>query len=287
MKRILKFSIAILLAISALPAFALEGILEDMYGSAGFKVIYSKDEDVLQNYYKLFAVLGWQNDLVNISTSYFRWMSYSVTDELLNTKDIDINQPGIEVTVYAGEMISFSGEYSLMTGDSSYMAHEITGEIVIDLENIDISAYSSYKNTEYKYSGTINNSDVTAGGEISFDITDNLSWDIGYQYENTEYKTFGYTYTKNSGRIGIVAFPLKNIFFLTGITGGIDSGDVISADFDAGFTIKLYEHCRISVSYMLTGEFSSTSSSGERGRSSTSAKTEVSHTGNISTSFYF
>lgn len=292
MRGIIKIIIAAgLTAASIITAAAENGV----NGSSGFKMIYSEDEDVSQKYYKPFAVIGWSGEAFDISASYYRWISYSISDELFNTREIGINQPGADITIFAGNVLSISGGYSYLNGNSSYTAHKVTGEIVLDFEGIDISADSSMKNTEYDFNGTIKNSAFTAGGEISFDITDSFSWDIGYQHEYTDYKTYGYIYTKNSGRIGILGAPAENFFCIGGITGSSDSDGVRSAAFDAGITLKLFRHLKLSGAYMFTAEFINldelSSSSGRRKSSTTSVssstETRILHTGNIAVSLYF
>lgn len=172
MKSIIRQALAsILLFALILPAAAQDGV----YGSAGFRVIFSEDEEISQHYYKPFAVLGWSGDFIDISVSYYRWMSYSVTDALYNRKEIDVNQPGADITIFAGDIFSISGGYSYMTGSSSYVAQRYTGEILLDFKSMDISVDSSFKNAEYDFNGTVKNSYVTAGGEISFEITDSFS----------------------------------------------------------------------------------------------------------------
>ncbi|PKL18737.1 MAG: hypothetical protein CVV49_04780 [Spirochaetae bacterium HGW-Spirochaetae-5] len=179
-----------------------------------------------------------------------------------------------------------------MSGDASYSAHKFSGDIVLYLDNIDISADSSVKNTEYNFNGTIESSAVTAGGEISFNITDSFSWDLGCLYEYTDYITYGYTYTKNSIRAGIVTVPVNNLFMIFGASGGRDSDKISSTSFDAGLTVKLFEHVKLSAAYMFSADFISSesiSSSGGR-RSSSSSKstdTEITHTGNVAVSLYF
>jgi len=286
--KIRRFVTVVLFFFLALPAAAQDGI----YGSAGFRVIFSEDEDVSQHYYKPFARMGWSGEYFDISASYYRWMSYTVTDALYNEREIDLNQPGADLTIYAGDILSVSGGYSYISGSSSYTAHKYSGEIILDFESIDISADSSFKNTEYEFNGTIKNSYFTAGGEVSFDVTESFSWDAGYLYEKTDYKTYGYIYTKNSGRLGIVLSPMEKLYFLGGITGGKDSDNIKSAAFDAGFSLKLFKHLKLSAAYMLTAEFissgSSSTSSGRRGTSTTTTtETEFSHTGNIAVSLYF
>jgi hypothetical protein len=206
--------------------------------------------------------------------------------------EIDINQPGVEITFYAGDLLSLSGGYSYMSGDASYSAHKYSADIVLYLDSIDISADSSVKNTEYNFNGKIENSAVTAGGEISFNITDSFSWDLGFLYEYTDYKTYGYTYTKNSIRAGILAVPFSNLFMIFGVSGGRDSDKVSTASFDAALTLKLFEHVKLSAAYMFTADFISSeslsSSGGKRGSSSsTSTDTLISHTGNVAVSLYF
>ena len=288
MNRKIKCSLAALLVlISVLPSAAKEGI----YGSAGISLIKSKDDNIDQQYYKPFAVTGWAGTFIDISASYYRWESYSVTDELFNTREISINQPGADITVYAGDILSISGGYSYFKGESSYTAHKMSGEIVLDFDGMEISVDSSVKNIVYDFSGTIKKSAIAAGGEISFDITDTISWDLGYLHEYTDYKTYRYTYTKNSVRIGIVAMPERNLFFLCGITGGSDSDDVNFTAFDAGLSLKLFEHLKLMGAYMLTADFisSDTTVTGKKGSTTTrtSTETEINHTGYISASVYF
>lgn len=264
---------------------------DGIYGSAGVRSIYSEDEQSVQQYYKPFASIGWQNDAVDINASYNRWISYTITDELYNSSEIDLNQAIINITYYAGDMFSFSGGYSLYAGESSYSAYKVNGEATLYLDDMDICLDGSIKNTDYDFNGSISNSAITGGSEISFDITDNFSWDLGYQYEYTDYKTYGYTYARNSLRAGVAASPLSNIFLLGGITTARDSDDIISAALDAGLTLKLYDHIKVSAAYMLTAEYSSsgsiTKSGGGGGTSSTTASVEISHTGSIAISLYF
>jgi len=282
---------AVFLLILIIPVSAQEGI----YGSAGLKFINSEDSDTSRKYYKPFALVGWSGDLIDISVSYYRWISYSITDAQYKSKEIDFNQPETDITIYLSDLFSISAGYSYMNGESSYTAYRITGEIVFDFENFDVSADSSLKNTEYDFNGTIKNSAISAGGEMSFDFADNFSSDIGYQYSYTDYDTYGYKYSKNIGRLGIVVAPASNLFFLAGVSGGVDSDDILIAAFDAGITMKIYQHLKISVSYMLTADFiSSDSSSATRGRwgspdASTSSSTDtlISHTGSIGISLYF
>lgn len=289
MKKIIIQTItAMLFILPAFKAYAFEGT----YGSAGFRTIYSEDEEVSQKYYKAFTSLGWQNEIVDLSASYNRWISYSISDELYNSMEISINQPGADLTIYVGDMVSVSGGYSYMSGDSSYISHKVTGEAALYLENIDLYVDSSLKKTEYNFNGIIKKSDFTAGSEISFNITDTFSWDLGYLYEYTDYITYGYTYTKNSLRAGILTVPVKNFFMMCGVTGGKDSDNVITASMDAGVTLKLFEHVKLSAAYMFNADFISSStsstSSGKRGTSSSSTTdTELSHTANAAVSLYF
>ncbi len=289
MKRTIRHTTtAILILVSSVWTYAAEGI----YGSAGLRAVYSEDEAVSQNYYKAFTSLGWQNDMIDLSASYNRWISYTISDELYNSMEIDINQPGVEITFYAGDLLSLSGGYSYMSGEASYSAHKYSADIVLYLDSIDISADSSIKNTEYNFNGKIENSAVTAGGEISFNITDSFSWDLGCLYEYTDYKTYGYTYTKNSIRAGILAVPVSNLFMIFGVSGGRDSDKVSTASFDAALTLKLFEHVKLSAAYMFTADFISSeslsSSGGKRSStSSTSTDTQISHTGNVAVSLYF
>ena len=279
---------AMLLLISSAALYAADGI----YGSAGLRAIYSEDEDVSQSYYKAFTSIGWQSDVIDLSASYNRWINYSISDELYNSREISINQPGADLTIYAGDLFSFSGGYSYMSGDASYSAHKFSGDIVLYLDSIDISVDSSLKNTEYNFNGKIENSAVTAGGDISFNVTDSFSWDLGYLYEYTDYITYGYTYTKNSIRAGILTVPVKNLYLMFGAAGGSDSDKVLTASFDTALTLKLFEHVKLSAAYMFTADFISSdslsTSGGKRGSSSSSSTdTEISHTGNAAVSLYF
>lgn len=288
MKKIIKkVFAALLIFIPALHVSALEGL----YGSAGGRVIFSRDEDVYQHYYKPFAKIGWTGDSIDISASYYRWISYAVTDALYNEKEIDIHQHAADITFYAGDSLSLSGGCSFMSGGSSYSALKYTGEILFDFDRIDISADGSFKKTEYEFNGTIRNLSMTAAGEVSFDIRENLSMDISYMFENTDYETYGYEYTKKSGRLGFIDSLSDTSYLIGGLTGGKDSDDVISAAFDAGFILKLYGHVKISGAYIFTVEFTGLDSvsgyKGKSGDSTSDAGTVYSHTGNIGISLYF
>lgn len=284
-----KVPVLFLLLLYMSPVSAKDG----MYGEAGLKVIYSKDEEVSQHYYKPFGRIGWSGDYIDISASYYRSIDYSITDADFNKREINIDQPGADITIYAGDIFNILCGYSFLSGDSSYTAHRYTGEVLLDFDSFDITVDSSLKNAEYEFNGKIKNSYITGGAEISIDVTESFSWDIGYLHEYTDYKTYGYIYSKNSMRIGIVAAPAKSFYFMSGITGGNDSDNIKSAAFDAGFSVKLPEHLKISAAYMCTAEFITSDSSsvtgGRRGgaSSTSSIETDISHTGNISVSLYF
>ncbi|PKL18736.1 MAG: hypothetical protein CVV49_04775 [Spirochaetae bacterium HGW-Spirochaetae-5] len=104
LKLTIKYTItAILILISSAWTYAEEGI----YGSAGLRAIYSEDEDVSQNYYKAFTSMGWQNDLIDLSASYNRWISYSISDELYNRGSA---QSLRGIFLYVGRCLLFSSQ---------------------------------------------------------------------------------------------------------------------------------------------------------------------------------
>lgn len=284
MKRIL----IIITMLTSLLSTSLLYAKEGLNATGGIKLIYAEDENVLQKYYKPFAGVGWSDDIYEINVSYCRWISYAVTDELLNTKEIGIHQPGLEVSLCPAEIISLDMGYSYFTGDSSYTAHRFEGGLLFDLQTTDISFDYSWKRCRYDFGISIENTSQNAAAELSFDITDSLSWDIAYDYERTDYKTYGYIYNKHTVRGGLVYVMSANCFILGGISGSADSSDVTSAMADAGFTLKLYDHVKIGTIYMFTADFSekTVSGSGGPGSSTTSIETDVSHTGSISISLY-
>lgn len=284
---------AVLLLLLSIPLQQLKA-KEGFNAEAGLKIIYAKDENILQNYYKPFAVTGWSADYYDVYVSYNRWLSYAVTDELLNTMEINIHQPGIEATLYTGDIVSIDAGYSYFSGDSSYKANRFDGGILIDLEKTDISADFSYKDTTYDFPGEIHNISSSAGAELSFDINSKASWDISYEFSRTDYSTFGYVYRKHTLRTGIVYISSVNLFFMGGLSGSADSADVVSAMFDAGITFRVLDHVKVSGIYMFTADFKETESvvsgGGSGGGTSSTSSTiesDVSHTGSISVSLYY
>lgn len=263
---------------------------DGLNASAGMKFIYAKDENVLQEYYKPFAVIGWSDEFFDINASYYRWMSYSVTDELLNTKEVDINQPELEVSVYPLDLLSIDLGYSFYSGDSSYRAQRIAAGLMLDFETTSLSLDYSYKPTEYEFGVIIKNLSQNAAVELSMDITDSLSWDLGYDYEWTDYKTYGYTYGKHTARTGLLYIISLDCFLMGGLSGSADSSDVVSATLDAGITIKLFDHIKIGAIYVFTAEFSEITTSGSSGgggsTTSSSIDTSITHTGSLSVSLY-
>ena len=276
------FSLLILF-ISAMRLYARDGI----NANAGFKIIYAKDENVLQNYYRAFAGAGWSDDYFDVYASYNRWISYSVTDELLNTMDVNIHQPALELAVYLSDSVSLDAGYSFFSGDSSYSAQMVEGGFLLDLEDSDISADFMYKDTHYYFAGDICNSSFSAGAELSVDINDKASWDIAYEFTRTDYSTFGNVYTRHTLRAGLVFISSVNCFVMGGFSGSADSANVVSAMFDAGLTVKLYDHVKLSGIYMFTADFYQSSAASGGGPSAGSAiESEISHTGSISVSLY-
>lgn len=270
---------------ATVPLYAVEGL----NASAGFKYIYSKDENVLQDYYKIFSGAGWSGDLFDTNAAYYRWISYSVTDQLLNTKEIGIHQPEFEISVNPGDIISLDLGYSFFTGDSSYTAHRYSSGLLLDFEKTDLSVDYSFKECEYEFGAVIRNLSHNAGAELSLDITDDLSWDVAYNYERTDYRAYGYVYNKHTGRIGLLYIISVNCFIMGGVSGSRDSSDVVSAMADAGLTVKLYDHVKLGAIYMFTAEFyrSTTSeTAGPGSKSETSLEADVNHTGSISISLY-
>lgn len=260
---------------------------EGLNATGGIKLIYAEDENVLQKYFKPFVAAGWSDDLFDVNASYYRWISYTVTDELLNTREIDIHQPGIDVALYPCEITSLELGYSYFTGASSYTAHRLEAGLMFDLEKSDISFDYSLKKGRYDFGITIENVSQDAGAEFSFDISESLSWDIAYNYERTDYKSYGYIYNKHTVRGGLLYIMSQGCFFLGGISGSVDSNDVASVMGDAGLTLKLYDHVKLGAIYMLTMEFvENTASGGGPGSSATSVETSIIHTGSVSISLY-
>jgi hypothetical protein len=280
----------ILIMITMLTAFISTSQLyakEGLNAGGGIKLVYADDENVLQKYIKPFAFIGWSDDLFDVNASYYRWISYSITDELYNTSEIDIHQPGLNLTLYPGDTASFDLGYSYFTGDSSYTAHRLEGGVMFDFEKSDVSFDYSWKATRYNFIITIENTTQNAAAELSFDINDSLSWDIAYDYDRTDYETYGYVYDKHTVRGGLLYIMSKDCFILGGLSGSVDSSDVISAMADAGFTIKFYDHVKLGAIYMFTAEFvENTVSGGGPGSSSTSIDASIIHTGSISFSLF-
>ena len=158
---------------------------------------------------------------------------------------------------------------------------------MFDLEKSDISFDYSFKNSMYDFVVTIENTTHNAGAELSFDISDSLSWDMAYNYDRTDYKTFGYIYDKHTVRGGLLYIMSKDCFILGGISGSMDSSEVAGVMADAGITLKMYDHVKASAIYMFTAEFlERTVSGGGPGSSTTSIETDLSHTGSVSISLY-
>ncbi len=255
--------------------------------TGGIKLVYAEDENVLQKYFKPFASIGWSDDLFDVNASYYRWISYSITDELFNTREIDIHQPGLDLSFYPGNITSIDLGYSYFKGDSSYTAHRVEAGFLLDLETIDISFDYSYKSTMYDFGVNIENTSQNGAVELSFDLSDTLSWDIAYDYDRTDYKTFDYIYDKHTFRGGLLYIMSQDCFILGGLSGSVDSSDIISAVADVGFTIKLYDHVKLGAIYMFTVEFSEkTVSGGGPGSSTTTIEADANHTGSVSVSLY-
>ncbi|HQO39822.1 MAG TPA: hypothetical protein PK986_05070 [Spirochaetota bacterium] len=280
----------ILIVAAVLTAFLSTSLLyakDGLNAGGGFKFIYAEDENVLQKYFKPFAYAGWADDFFDVNASYYRWISYSITDELLDTREIDIHQPGLGLSFYPGDVTSVDIGYSYFTGDSSYRAHRFEAGLMLDLEKSDISFDYSFKKNMYDFVINIENIIQNAAAELSFDINDSISWDLAYDYDRTDYKTFGYIYDKHTVRTGLLYIKSKNCFILGGISGSADSSNVASFMADAGFTLKLYDHVKLAAIYMLTLEFvKNTVSGGGPGSSTSAIDTSVINTGSISISLY-
>lgn len=292
MKRSFSIIFAILsIFFALLPIYSKEGF----YGSTGGKVVFSRDENVSQRYYKPFVTLGWAGGIIDLSMSYYRLISYSITDYNFNEKEVDINQPELSLSLELGDTVTLSGAYSYLSGDSSYSANKYDGDISLDFESFTFLASTAFQNTNYSFNGDVENSYRSFYGELSHDFTEFFSCDVSYLYENTDYKSFGYEYSKQTARAGVVALPGDNLYLIGGISGGVDSDKIKSLSVDVGFILKLFEHIKITASYMLTADFVSVSSDtstygGRRGGGSTSSSTtEINyfHTGSIGLSLYF
>jgi hypothetical protein len=292
MKRSFSITFALLsIFFALLPGYSKEGF----YGSTGGKVIFSRDENVSQRYYKPFVSIGWAEGVIDLSMSYYRLISYAITDYNFNEKEVNINQPEFFLSLDLGEIATISGTYSYLSGDSSYSANKYGGDISFDFDSFTLLASATFQNTNYSFNGDVKNSYRSLYGELSHDFTDSFSCDVSYLYEKTDYKSFGYEYSKQTARVGLVAVPRDNLYFIGGISGEVDSDKIKSSSIDVGFIFKLFEHIKITASYMLTADFVSSSSDtstygGKRGGGSTgSSTTEINyfHTGSIGLSLYF
>lgn len=262
---------------------------DGLNGSIGIKTIYAKDEQIQQNYFKPFAAIGWSGSSFEIKGTYYRWFSYTITNELLNTREININQPVLSLSVYPLELIDLDFSVSYYTGDFSFKAYRLFGGLTINLEKTELAFDYSYKADEYDFGGAIEKINQNISTELSVNFTGSASWDISYSYENIDYTTYGYIYNKHSARTGFVYLVSRNFFILGGIAGSVDSYDIASAIADAGFTVKIYDHIKLGAMYIFTEEFYKTTStgSGPGSNSSSSISTQSVHSGSFFVTLYF
>lgn len=258
-------------------------------GSIGIKTIYAKDENIQQNYFKPFAAFGWSDSLFEIKGNYYRWVSFAISDVQLNTKEINIHQPEIAVSLCPVDFIDIDLSYSYFSGEASFKGYRLFSGFTLNFSKADFTADYSFKKDQYDFTGIVEKKIQNINTELSISITDSASFDISYGFENIDYRTYGYLFSKHTARTGFVYLLSRRFFILGGVGTSIDSYDVASAMADAGFTVKIYDHIKLGAIYLFTEEFSrvTSSGSGSGSKSETTIKTESIHSGSFSVTLYF
>lgn len=76
-----------------------------------------------------------------------------------------------------------------------------------------------------------------------------ISLDIAYDRSTIEFSNLTYEYNKNTVRAGIFIEVNERLYFIGGLSGGSDSAEYIILGADAGITVVLFSHVRLSGMY--------------------------------------
>jgi hypothetical protein len=264
--------------------------------SAGVKGYVEKSDTSTFTYYKPFASGGVFFTYADIYASYYRWQSYSVVDASGNEKEININEPGINIDMYPIDKFTISAGYSYLKGDLSYKENKFNGGLEYDMDSFLFGLEYSRDTADYIFNG--NNETIENSICASFEkrLSKAFSFEASYELRKTKYDSYGYDITDNTFRIGILGWPSKTFSYFAGIGFGYDSEKVMTPGFDAGATFKINEMIKITLNYALNGNIQETTGTGGggggaggsgSGKSTTKYDTSFTHSASAGISLYY
>lgn len=262
--------------------------------NGGVKFITNKDEDSSSYYYKPYAGFGFMFSYADINFNYYRWQSYTVPDVSGNEKKINLNEPELKVSLYAGDIVTIDGGGRYKFGDVSYKELGFNGAVDFTFSSFSFGGGYSRVTGNYSFNGDNKTIEDTIECDVSKDILETLSIDLSYEWNKVTYDSYGFDLKTNSVRLGLFGWPKDWFSWFTGAGFGYDSDETMSPCFDAGLIFKVKGMVKLTASYSFNCDISdSTTSTGTTGTgkngggSSTSYDTSLSHTVVVSASLYY
>jgi hypothetical protein len=197
-------------------------------------------------YGRYFIQAGYSGSFVELALNGTFYQHYQLTDGAGTYEYINFTQGTGELRLFPFEVLELAGAFRYSDGGLSYKAAEYSFEAELSPDPIGITGGYSRKSEEYAFNGvSYKNEYATITIEFRYEFTDFSGADAEYTRSSTRFENVDIEYVKNTGRLGGHSRMFNSLLFLAGASCGTDSADYMIYGADAGFTLKLFDHIKL------------------------------------------
>lgn len=219
--------------------------------TAGGKGVYGAGVSETNTYYVLYGEGSINLEFLELSLRGSRYLDYLLADGLGSYAYASINEGAARAILKPWSLIAIGGEYKFASGDSSYERRDWSGSLRIGPDDVYLEGEYGAGKTDYLFgTSEIEIKRADASLSLSWDVSDTVSMEIGYDRNALEFSNLNYEYVKQTGRLGGMFDVAGSVFIMAGISGGGDSEDYAIAGGDAGAVAVVYSHVKISAVYL-------------------------------------
>jgi len=241
--------------------------------TAGGKGVYASGVSESSTYFLAYGEGSLNLGFLELAVRGSRYWDYQIADGLGSYEYVGVNEGSAKASLKPWDYIGMGGDYKFASGDSSFERREWSGFLRIGPDDLYLEGEYGTGKTDYLFNTAeieIKRSDASLS--LSWDVSDSMSMEIGYDRNSLEFSNLEYQYVKQTGRLGALFEAGESVFILAGVSGGGDSEKYAIAGADVGAVAVVFSRVKISAIYLFEqyiAPSTSTSSSKTGGGGST------------------